>query len=70
MKSLCRLAVVLLVVLSVIGAAHVALARPGLVAVYFQSIAACAGDGGWFVAVTGDSGVTNVYLLCDGGLIP
>jgi hypothetical protein len=70
MRAILRVLVVVLTVVSVISLSNVAFAKTSVIATYFPNIYDCDGGGGWFVSVTGDDGVTNTYLFCDGGYIP
>lgn len=71
MRANLRVFLVVLIVASILVLTSLAFAKTSVIAVYFPSIAACYNDGGgWFVTVTGDDGVSNTYLYCDGGPLP
>jgi hypothetical protein len=59
--------VAIIAALALVTASDLAFAKSSVVAAYVPNIVACNNAGGWFVTVTGDDGVSNTYLFCDGG---
>ena len=67
MKTFLRVLLVVLTVASILVVTNLAFAKASVISVYFANVVDCNGDGGWFVTVTDDDGVSNTYLFCNGG---